>query len=160
MSPYCEQSPIGTEGGNWAGPAAVTTAHEQWPAAVTHQPAPRWPHQQPVHLPAMAVPMPMPHPCAPADELLPPPRPEDRLPTVPRPTGTPPQNPVPRPESRLHAPVSTSDRRRLDLQVALTAAGVAPAPEDAAALRALAGLDDATTTAVINWIGTAARTAP
>ncbi|MFI7102398.1 hypothetical protein ACIBK8_23930 [Streptomyces sp. NPDC050161] len=159
MLPYCEQSPIGTESGNRAGPTPAPAAHEQWPTVVTHQTATRRPQPLPLRLPSVTVPMALARPHTRVDEFLPPPRPEDLLPIVPRLPEAPSQDAAPQAESRMHTPVSTSDRRRLDLQVALTAAGVAPAPEDAAALRVLADLDDATTTAVINWIGTAARTA-
>lgn len=67
--------------------------------------------------------------------------------------------PPPRPEERLRPRMATADRHRLDLQTALTAAGVAPAPGDAAALRALAQLDDATVDTVISWIRAATRAA-
>ncbi|UQA97225.1 hypothetical protein [Streptomyces halobius] len=118
-------------------------------------------------------------PPRPEDRLCPPPRPEDRLPfpvaaaghRVPPPQSlTDPQGPqlqppyhderlppLSRPEDRLRSSVATADRRRLDLQAALTKAGVAPAAGDAAAVRALARLDDATVAAVIGWIGTAAE---
>ncbi|MFI6765476.1 hypothetical protein [Streptomyces sp. NPDC050355] len=92
----------------------------------------------------------------PLDLLLPPPRPEDRVPVLPsHPDDLP--LPPPRPEERLQAPVALPDRRRLDLQVALTAAGVAPAAGDQAAVAELAGLSDAAVQAVIGWIEAAAR---
>jgi hypothetical protein len=53
--------------------------------------------------------------------------------------------------------VSTPDRRRLELQAALTAAGVAPRAGDGAAVHKLTQLDDATVDAVIGWIGAAAQ---
>ncbi|MEV0372411.1 hypothetical protein AB0I10_21680 [Streptomyces sp. NPDC050636] len=119
-------------------------------------------------------------PPRPEDRLCPPPRPEDRivfpLPStdghrLPQPQGlTDPQGPQlqppycdeplpapPRAEDRLQYSVATPDRRRLDIQAALTKAGVAPAAGDAAAVRAIAGLDDATVAAVIGWIGAAAQ---
>ncbi|MGW1378900.1 hypothetical protein ACWD6P_32170 [Streptomyces sp. NPDC002446] len=92
----------------------------------------------------------------PLDLLLPPPRPEDRVLSVPaHPDDLP--LPPPRPEERLQAPVALPDRRRLDVQAALTAAGVAPAAGDQAAVAELAGLSDATVRAVIGWIGAAAQ---
>ncbi|UKY54211.1 hypothetical protein [Streptomyces inhibens] len=91
------------------------------------------------------------------DLLLPPPRPEDRLPLGPtHPYDRP--LPPPCPEDRLQAPMALPDRRRLEIQAALTAAGVAPADGDAAAVAELAGLSDTTVRAVIDWIGAAART--
>ncbi|WP_407548500.1 hypothetical protein QOM21_04970 [Streptomyces sp. Pv4-95] len=63
----------------------------------------------------------------------------------------------PRPGAPFQSPVSTPDRRRLELQAALTAAGVAPMAGDGAAVRKLAQLDDATVDAVIDWIGAAAQ---
>ncbi|MEU8684139.1 hypothetical protein [Streptomyces sp. NPDC048611] len=85
---------------------------------------------------------------------LPPPRPEDRLhfgPPYPQ------DRPLPRPEEQRQGPVAMPDRRRLDLQAALTAAGVAPTDGDLAALAEIAALGDTTAGAVINWLGTAAR---
>ncbi|MFH8570455.1 hypothetical protein [Streptomyces sp. NPDC017993] len=63
----------------------------------------------------------------------------------------------PHPEARRQPPVSTPDRRRLEMQAALTAAGVAPMAGDGAAVHRLAQLDDATVGAVIRWIGAAAQ---
>ncbi|TJZ58813.1 hypothetical protein FCH28_01235 [Streptomyces piniterrae] len=121
-------------------------------------------------------------PPRPEDRICPPPRPEDRIPfpapasdahRLSRPQSlTDPQGPQlqppyrgdgdrppapPRPEDRLRYSVATPDRRRLDLQAALTKAGVAPAAGDAAAVRVLAALDDATVAAVIGWITAAAQ---
>ncbi|MFB6435549.1 hypothetical protein ACFCVY_02015 [Streptomyces sp. NPDC056411] len=89
----------------------------------------------------------------PPGSLLPPPRPEDRLPFV-APTCAP---PLPYPAVRQQEPVSLPDRRRLEIQAALTAAGVAPADGDPAAMAELAGLSEATVRAVLGWIGAAAR---
>ncbi|WP_251058715.1 MULTISPECIES: hypothetical protein [unclassified Streptomyces] len=44
------------------------------------------------------------------------------------------------------------DRRRLDLHMALTAAGIAPAAADLAAIEALCTLDDMTSAAVQRWL--------
>ncbi|GAA2594669.1 hypothetical protein ACWCO0_08055 [Streptomyces tubercidicus] len=88
--------------------------------------------------------------------VLPPPRPEDRLPFGPP---LPQDRPFlpPRPEEQRQGPVALPDRRRQDLQAALTAAGVAPTDGDLAALAAIAALGDTTAGAVINWLGAAAR---
>lgn len=92
----------------------------------------------------------------PLDLLLPPPRPEDRVRFLPsHPDDLP--LPPPRPEERLQAPVALPDRRRLDIQAALTAAGVAPTAGDQAAVAELVGLSDGTVQAVIGWIEAAAQ---
>ncbi|MET9463828.1 hypothetical protein ABZY44_03200 [Streptomyces sp. NPDC006544] len=44
------------------------------------------------------------------------------------------------------------DRRRLDLQAALTAAGIAPLPGDMESIYILSALDDTTHAAVVRWI--------
>lgn len=91
----------------------------------------------------------------PLDLRLPPPRPEDRVACGPWPAD---DRPVPpRPEERLQGPVALPDHRRLDLQAALTAAGIAPAAGDAVAVTDIAGLGDATVRAVIGWIEAAGR---
>ncbi|GAU69695.1 hypothetical protein SSP35_14_00290 [Streptomyces sp. NBRC 110611] len=92
----------------------------------------------------------------PVDLLLPPPRPQDRLHFAADPEDG--ALPPPRPEERLRAPLALADRRRLDIQAALTAAGVAPAAGDAAAVAELAGLSETTVRAVIDWIESAAET--
>jgi len=89
------------------------------------------------------------------DHVLPPPRPEDRLSFGPQPQDRP--FLPPRPEEQRQGPVALPDRRRQDLQAALTAAGVAPTDGDLAALAQIAALGDTTAGAVINWLGTAAR---
>lgn len=91
----------------------------------------------------------------PAGFLVPPPQPEDRLPLSALPEDRP--LPPPHPEERLPAPVARPDGRRLDLQAALTAAGVAPSDGDPAAMAALAALSDATVHTVIGWIEAAAQ---
>lgn len=85
---------------------------------------------------------------------LAPPRPEDRLPY-----GTE-QLAPPRAEDRLPYGMAADDRKRLEVQAALTAAGVAPRAGDYAALRRIAALDDTSVAAVIGWIRTAAGRAP
>ncbi|MEU8781168.1 hypothetical protein [Streptomyces sp. NPDC048637] len=117
---------------------------------------------------APAVPQgPPPPPAYRTDHMLPPPRPEDRLHFGPphpqdRPRFGPP-HPQDRPlmpshpEEQRQGPVAMPDRRRLDLQAALTAAGVAPTDGDLAALAEIAALGDTTVGAVITWLGTAAR---
>ncbi|MGW7487321.1 hypothetical protein [Streptomyces sp. NPDC054786] len=97
-----------------------------------------------------------PHPSAyTAHPFLPPPRPEDRLPfEPPRPYDLP---APPRPEQQRQGPVAMPDHRRLDLRAALTAAGVAPADADLAALAEIAGLGDTTVGAVIGWLAVAAQ---
>ncbi|MGX1851832.1 hypothetical protein [Streptomyces sp. NPDC055299] len=91
-----------------------------------------------------------------ADPVLPPPRPEDRLHFGPL---LPPDRPPapPRPAEQRQGPVAMPDRRRQELQAALSAAGVAPADADLAALAEIAGLGDTTVVAVIGWLGAAAR---
>ncbi|MFJ9407470.1 hypothetical protein [Streptomyces sp. NPDC101393] len=98
------------------------------------------------------------------ERFLPPPRPEDRISGAPRAADRPPYlppAPAPRPpflpEDRPAPRVSTPDLRRLDIQAALTAAGVAPVTGDSAAVHQIAHLDEATVTAVISWIGAAAQ---
>ncbi|MGW6690874.1 hypothetical protein [Streptomyces sp. NPDC054961] len=44
------------------------------------------------------------------------------------------------------------DRRRLDLQAALTAAGIAPLPGDVESIYILSALDDTTHAALVRWI--------
>ncbi|BCK66627.1 hypothetical protein Srufu_005800 [Streptomyces libani subsp. rufus] len=90
------------------------------------------------------------------DHVLPPPRPEDRLSFGAQQPQDRPFLP-PRPEEQRQGPVALPDRRRQDLQAALTAAGVAPTDGDLAALAQIAALGDTTAGAVINWLGTAAR---
>ncbi|MFI8497725.1 hypothetical protein ACIGFK_04320 [Streptomyces sp. NPDC085524] len=51
------------------------------------------------------------------------------------------------------------DRRRLDLQAALTAAGISPLPGDLEAIYILSSLDDETHAALVRWI-TQTRRAP
>ncbi|MER6838944.1 hypothetical protein [Streptomyces platensis] len=89
------------------------------------------------------------------DPVLPPPRPEDRLSFGPQSQDRP--FLPPRPEEQRQGPVALPDRRRQDLQAALTAAGVAPTDGDLAALAQIAALGDTTAGAVIHWLGTAAR---
>ncbi|MGW7439217.1 hypothetical protein [Streptomyces sp. NPDC054849] len=67
------------------------------------------------------------------------------------------ENPrVPRQAShlRLTWSLQPSDRRRLDLHAALTAAGIPPLPGDLAAIRTLSSLDDTTHAALVRWINT------
>lgn len=91
-----------------------------------------------------------------ADPVLPPPRPEDRLHFEPLlPQERPPA--PPRPEEQRQGPVAMPDRRRQELQAALTAVGVAPADGDLTALAEIASLGDTTVAAVIGWLGAAAR---
>ncbi|MFC5250761.1 hypothetical protein [Streptomyces nigrescens] len=99
---------------------------------------------------------PPPTPAYRTDHVLPPPRPEDRLHFGPPHPQDRPFMP-PRPEEQRQGPVAMPDRRRLDLQAALTAAGVAPTDGDLAALAEITALGDTTVGAVINWLGTAAR---
>ncbi|GAB7029559.1 hypothetical protein AB0G35_25895 [Streptomyces sp. NPDC021749] len=91
----------------------------------------------------------------PLDLRLPPPRPEDRVACAPwrgndRPL-------PPGPAEQLQGPVALPDSRRLDLQAALTAAGIAPQAGDAVAVADIAGLGDAAVRAVIGWIEAAGR---
>ncbi|MFE1173338.1 hypothetical protein [Streptomyces sp. NPDC058773] len=99
---------------------------------------------------------PPPQPASHAGHVLPPPRPEDRLHIGPPHPQDRPLLP-PRPEEQRQGPVAMPDRRRLELQAALTAAGVAPTDGDLAALAEIAALGDTTAGAVITWLGTAAR---
>ncbi|MEU9483454.1 hypothetical protein AB0D83_07270 [Streptomyces decoyicus] len=105
---------------------------------------------------APAHPQEPPHPSAcPAHPFLPPPRPEDRLPfEPPQPSHLP---APPRPEEQRQGPVAMPDRRWLDLQAALAAAGVAPADGELAALAEIASLGDTTVGAVIGWLTAAAQ---
>ncbi|MFF0745538.1 hypothetical protein ACFYVL_34570 [Streptomyces sp. NPDC004111] len=50
------------------------------------------------------------------------------------------------------APLEPADLRRLDLHAALTAAGIAPAQGDLAAIDALCTLDDTTLAALRRWL--------
>ncbi|MEN8654593.1 hypothetical protein ABCR94_29365 [Streptomyces sp. 21So2-11] len=59
---------------------------------------------------------------------------------------------APDPRERLETLLPPVDRRRLDLNVALTAAGIAPAPGDRQAIEALSLLDDATHVALRRWL--------
>ncbi|WP_336053662.1 hypothetical protein [Streptomyces sp. CA2R101] len=91
-----------------------------------------------------------------AHPFLPPPRPEDRLPfEPPKPYGL---SVPPLPAEQRQGPVAMPDHRRLDLHAALTAAGVAPADGDLAALAEIASLGDTTVGAVIGWLAAAAQT--
>ncbi|MGW7578094.1 hypothetical protein [Streptomyces sp. NPDC054765] len=105
---------------------------------------------------APAYPQEPPHPSAcPVHPVPPPPRPEDRLPfEPPQPYGL---TSPPRPGEQRQGPVAMPDHRRLDLQAALTAAGVAPADADLAALAEIASLGDSTVGAVIGWLAAAAQ---
>ncbi|GLW15436.1 hypothetical protein Stsp01_21790 [Streptomyces sp. NBRC 13847] len=91
-----------------------------------------------------------------AEPVLPPPRPEDRLhfgPLLPQD-----RPPAPSfPGAQRQGPVAMPDRRRQELQAALSAAGITPADADLAALAEIAGLGDTTVAAVIDWLGAATR---
>ncbi|MFE3328957.1 hypothetical protein [Streptomyces sp. NPDC059176] len=63
--------------------------------------------------------------------------------------------PPPDPKRRLPLPLAAHDKRRLELHVALTTAGVAPLPGDLEAITILCGLDDGTVETVLRWITTA-----
>lgn len=105
---------------------------------------------------APASPHEPPRPSPAAHPFLPPPRPEDRLPfEPPQPYGL---SVPPFPEEQRQGPVAMPDYRRLDLHAALTAAGVAPADGDLAALAEIASLGDTTVGAVIGWLAAAAQT--
>ncbi|MEW1748540.1 hypothetical protein [Streptomyces angustmyceticus] len=105
---------------------------------------------------APAHPQEPPHPSAYATHpFLPPPRPEDRLSFEPaqRYGLTAPA----RPAEQRQGPVAMPDHRRLELHAALTAAGVAPADGDLAALAEIASLGDTTVGAVIGWLAAATQ---
>ncbi|MFI1717491.1 hypothetical protein ACIGW4_37715 [Streptomyces sp. NPDC053513] len=63
--------------------------------------------------------------------------------------------PAPEPASRLTTPLEPTDRRRLELHAALTAAGIAPLPGDLDAIEALCQLTDTTHIALRRWINRA-----
>lgn len=63
--------------------------------------------------------------------------------------------PPPDPKRRLPIPLAAHDKRRLELHVALTTAGVAPLPGDLDAIKILCGLDDGTVETVLRWITSA-----
>ncbi|MEV7558573.1 hypothetical protein [Streptomyces sp. NPDC089795] len=65
-----------------------------------------------------------------------------------------PTAPGPASDPRLAWPLTHMDRRRLDLQAALTAIGVPPLPGDLESINILSSLDDTTHAAVVRWITT------
>ncbi|MBT2447456.1 hypothetical protein J7F03_10290 [Streptomyces sp. ISL-43] len=57
-------------------------------------------------------------------------------------------------DRRLGRSLTPMDRRRLDLQAALTTAGIPPLPGDVEAIYILSALDDTTHAALVRWITT------
>ncbi|MFD3538464.1 hypothetical protein ACFWUQ_03060 [Streptomyces sp. NPDC058662] len=57
-------------------------------------------------------------------------------------------------DPRLAWPLTPVDRRRLDLQAALTSIGVAPLPGDLESINILSSLDDTTHATLVRWITT------
>lgn len=57
-------------------------------------------------------------------------------------------------DPRLGRTLTPMDRRRLDLQAALTIAGIAPLPGDVESIHILSTLDDTTHAALVRWITT------
>ncbi|CAL9568981.1 hypothetical protein [Streptomyces sp. Tu 3180] len=70
------------------------------------------------------------HACAEGDYLLSPPNPADRL----------------------DIGIAPRDRRRLELQAALTAAGIPPRPEDREAIDSLSALSAGINTTIQRWL--------
>ncbi|MFD3439539.1 hypothetical protein ACFWU3_18735 [Streptomyces sp. NPDC058685] len=60
--------------------------------------------------------------------------------------------PAPDPRERVPYTLPVGDQRRLDVQTALTTAGVAPRPGDLAAIDALCALEDSDFSTVLRWI--------
>ncbi|MFG3345713.1 hypothetical protein ACGF1Z_11710 [Streptomyces sp. NPDC048018] len=59
---------------------------------------------------------------------------------------------LPAPASRPTDQLKPADRRRIELNAALTTAGIAPSPGDRDAIEALCTLDDTTHTALRRWL--------
>ncbi|MCX4960148.1 hypothetical protein [Streptomyces virginiae] len=57
-------------------------------------------------------------------------------------------------DPRLAWPLTPVDRRRLDLQAALTVIGVPPLPGDLESINILSSLDDTTHATLVRWITT------
>lgn len=57
-------------------------------------------------------------------------------------------------DPRLAWPLTPVDRRRLDLQAALTTIGVPPRPGDLESINILSSLDDTTHATLVRWITT------
>ncbi|MCX5309316.1 hypothetical protein OG304_38840 [Streptomyces sp. NBC_00160] len=62
--------------------------------------------------------------------------------------------PAPASDPRLARSLTPVDRRRLDLQAALTTIGVPPRPGDLESINILASLDDTTHATLVRWITT------
>ncbi|GGN65169.1 hypothetical protein GCM10011579_035350 [Streptomyces albiflavescens] len=60
--------------------------------------------------------------------------------------------PPPNPAQRLHTAIGPRDRRRLDLNAALTTAGVPPRLEDREAIDQLSALPDSINATIQRWI--------
>ncbi|GAA3497984.1 hypothetical protein GCM10019016_050870 [Streptomyces prasinosporus] len=58
----------------------------------------------------------------------------------------------PNPADRLDSAIAPRDRRRLDLQAALTAAGIPPRPEDREAIDSLSALSSGINTTIQRWL--------
>ncbi|MFJ3516987.1 MULTISPECIES: hypothetical protein [unclassified Streptomyces] len=57
-------------------------------------------------------------------------------------------------DPRLTRPLTPVDRRRLDLQAALTTVGIPPLPGDLESINILSSLDDTTHATLVRWITT------
>ncbi|MER5989823.1 MULTISPECIES: hypothetical protein [Streptomyces] len=58
----------------------------------------------------------------------------------------------PNPAERLDTSIAPRDRRRLELQAALTAAGIPPRPEDREAIDSLSALSGSVNTTIQRWL--------